>query len=300
MAKREISWIKKYARLHPVDLFRQSSSQENPDTHVELLERYLKLIPHFASILDFTDPAMLHMDLHPGNIFVQSVDQPNITSIIDWQGTDICPLYLTSRFPRIVDYDIEEDPITLAIPPLPDNFDKLEQEQKQIILEKRSASILKKYWLGKTIQQNMRHAEVILAPGRELFSSVWSHSGGTWDDDVISFRQVLMAIVEGWQSFGLEGPCPVSFSEDEIQCHTKELEEYNDKTKVMVDIINTLGISRDGRVSHERFSAVKAANEEWKREIAIDFSEGNEELRDQWEKWWPFSDATTSDYQGGA
>lgn len=47
------------------------------------------------------------------------------------------------------------------------------------------------------------------------------------------------------------------------------------------DIINTLNIGRDSRVSFERFSAVKAANEAWKREVALNFSEGNE-VRDNW------------------
>jgi len=118
-----------YAQPRPEDdLFRRSASQQNPVAHVELLERYLKVIPYLASTIDFKDPVLLHMDLHPGNIFVQSAEQPKVTSIIDWQGVDIRPLYLAARFPPVVDYDIGEDPVTLEMPILPDDFDKLGEQ----------------------------------------------------------------------------------------------------------------------------------------------------------------------------
>ena len=146
VAKREIAWISAFARPRPEDdLFRRSDSQEDPAVHVDLLERYLKVVPFVLPKEDaFHVPSMLHMDLHMGNIFIRSADKPKITAIIDWQGTDIRPLYLAARFPRIVDYDIGEDPITLDMPPTLEDGD-MDDDEKRMATEERDAAMLKKY-----------------------------------------------------------------------------------------------------------------------------------------------------------
>jgi hypothetical protein len=230
------------------------------------------------------------MDLHLGNIFVQSAEQPKITSIIDWQGADIRPLYLSARFPRLVSYDIGENPITLTMPTLPEDFDSLDEAQKQNAFATRDAAVLKKYWLAKTIRTNKQHSEAILDPWSRLLSSLWRGSGNTWEGEIASFRHDVMDVVDSWQALGCNGPCPVDFSSDEIRQHRKELAEYNHMVEAMEDIINTLGISDEGQVSHERYDAVKAANEKWKKKFAIHLSNGDVELSKLWEKWWPFSD----------
>ena len=140
MARRELSWIKQFAQPNLEKyIFRDSEQQQNPSAHIDLLERYLKLIPYLSSLVDFKDPVMLHMDLHFGNIFIQSANEPKITSIIDWQGTVIHLLYFAARFPRIVDFDA----MNLEVPSLPSDFDTLDQEKQQSILETRNKMILK-------------------------------------------------------------------------------------------------------------------------------------------------------------
>src|SRR5436190_22754869 len=99
-----------------------------------------------------------------------------------------------------------------------------------------------------------------------------------------------MEVVNQWQTLGCHGHCPIKFSSEEVQEHKEELEEYNDMVEMVEDIINTLGISVEGRVSHERYDAVKAANEDWRKSVAITLSNGDDDIREQWEKWWPFSD----------
>ena len=84
--------------------------------------------------------------------------------------------------------------------------------------------------------------------------------------------------------------CPISFSPEERACHKEELEEYNNKVVVMNRLREMLGVSSEGWVSPERFDTVSQAIEELKRETANDLSDGNEEFRQEWERWWPFSD----------
>ena len=277
-ARREISWIKSHARPRPEDdLFRRSDSQENPSVHINLLERYLKVVPLLAENVAFDQPAVLHMDLHLGNIFVESTKRPVITAIIDWQGTEILPLSLIARFPRIVDYDIGENPVTIDIPPPPPDEDLAAIQDRHLVL-------LKKYWLAKTIQVNAQLAGAIQDPTRPLVSSLWNESGRTWAGEIASFRHDLMEFVDSYEN------CPVSFSEEERMLHRKELGEYNDMVKMMTQLKEMLGTSSEGWVSLERYEAVKQINEELKREIAVEQSCGDEELRRAWERWWPFSD----------
>ena len=83
--------------------------------------------------------------------------------------------------------------------------------------------------------------------------------------------------------------CPISFSQEERTCQKEELEEYNNKALVMNRLREMLGVSSEGWVSPEHFDTVSHANEV-KRETANDLSHGNEEFRQDWERWWPFSD----------
>jgi aminoglycoside phosphotransferase (APT) family kinase protein len=86
-AARELQWIKSYARPHPEgDLFRRSESQEDPSVHIDLLERYLNIVPLLVENVVFDEPALLHMDLQPRNVFIEPESRPTITAIIDWQG----------------------------------------------------------------------------------------------------------------------------------------------------------------------------------------------------------------------
>lgn len=46
-----------------------------------------------------------HDDLHVANIFVNPSKPTEIVGIIDWQSTEISPLYFHARQPHIIDYD---------------------------------------------------------------------------------------------------------------------------------------------------------------------------------------------------
>lgn len=277
-SKREISWIKSYARPRPEeDLFRRSDSQENPSVHINLLERYLKIVPLLEENVAFVQPSILHMDLHPGNIIVESAKRPLITAIIDWQGTEVLPLSLTARFPRIVDYDIGENPVNLDIPPPVSDEDLAATQERNRIL-------LKKFWLAKTTQVNPQLMGAIQCPNQRLISSLWNGSGLTWNRDLFSFRHNLMEFVDNCEN------CPISFSDEERTLHREELGEYNDMVNTMTQLKEMLDTCSEGLVPLEQYEAAKQINEDLKRQLAVEESCGDEELRRAWERWWPFSD----------
>jgi hypothetical protein len=202
-----------------------------------------------------------------------------ITAIIDWQGIEVLPLSLAARFPRLVDYDIGEDPeVTVDMPP------ELEGSADPSAKEEREAIMVKKYWLAKTITVNPRLSAALQEPIHKSLLSLWHDSGRTWDGELAAFRHDLMEFVDTYRH------CPVSFSEEERVCHKEEVQVYNDKITVLKEVQEILGVSSDGWVSHDRYDIVSKINEDLKREIAREASDGDEELRQGMERLWPFSD----------
>jgi Phosphotransferase enzyme family len=255
----------------------RSESQEDPSAHINLLQRYVTVVPLLAENVAFEQPAILHMDLHLANIFIESEKQPVITAIIDWQGAAVLPLSLTARFPRIVDYDIGEDPVTVDMPPELENEDPAAKEDREAVM-------VKKYWLAKTWNENPKLAAALQEPVRKLLLSLWTESGRTWTGELASFRHDLIEFVDTYEH------CPVSFSQEERARHKEELEEYNYKIKFLNHFREVLGVSSEGWVSLDRYDAVTEANQELKQTFAVKQSNGDEELRQAWERLWPFSD----------
>lgn len=186
---------------------------------------------------------------------------------------------LTAQFPRMLDYDIGEDPVTVDMPP------ELETEDPSAKADRENV-MAKKYWLAKTINTNPKLAAALQEPIRKLLLPLWNESGRTWTGELASFRHDLIDFVDTYEQ------CPVSFSQDERTRHKEELQEYNNKVTVLKELREMLGVSSEGWVSHDRYDAVKQANEELKKEIAEEQSNGDEELRKAFERWWPFSDGS--------
>jgi Phosphotransferase enzyme family len=285
--RREIQWIRQFAKPRPEeDLFRRSDSQESPNVHIDLLQRWLNAITSVAAKMQFRRPSIMHMDLNVGNIFTE---KGKITSIIDWQATEIRPLLLHASFPRLLDYDIGENPITLDMPKLPSNFDELDEEEKAAARAMLTAANVKKYWLAKTYRENKNLADAFFWKYRTLIQSLHLDAGRSWEEEVEAFRHGLMQLSDNWEEMELEGEKPV-FTEAERMQHEEEIQEYNDMVEVLAEFDESLGLEEAGLVSHERYEAVVEANEELRRTMANRLGKGDEELTEKWYRWWPYSD----------
>ena len=277
-ALREIYWIQSHAKPHKIDdLVLSSEAQEDPLAHINLLQRYLNIVPLLAENVAFKQPVPRHMDLHLASIFIESEKRPVITAIIDWQGLSVLPLSLVATFSRIIDYDIGEDPVTVDMPPEVETVDPAAKEDREAIM-------LKKYWLAKTWNVNAKLAAALQEPPHNLLRSLWIESGRTWTGELASFRHDLIEFVDRSED------CPVSFSQEERAIHKQELEEYRHKVMFLNHFREVLGVSSEGWVSLDRYDVVMVANQESKRSFAIKQSNGDEKLREAWEQLWPFSD----------
>ena len=66
-----------------------------------LLAKVNMILPTLSSVQNVSGPVLWHTDLHLGNIFV-SPDLPGtIEGIIDWQSSQIYPLFIQGSIPRV-------------------------------------------------------------------------------------------------------------------------------------------------------------------------------------------------------
>jgi len=92
---------------------------------LKALHCYLKLIKHLLPNDPTISTAHLwHGDLHVANIFVDPNEPTKVLGSIDWQSTEIAPLYFLGRQPQIIDYD-GPPVIGLERPKQPDNIKRL-------------------------------------------------------------------------------------------------------------------------------------------------------------------------------
>lgn len=143
-----MNWISRFAGIKPTDVGR-SESQNDPTLHIDLLQRYLKVMPFLVLEPEFVTPSLLHMDLHMGNIFVHSAVNPKI---LKFQ-----PFYISGRYSHMIDYDTGEDrPMELNLPAYLEGYDEMDEKQKMVAKSNRAAKMVKRYWLLQTLTNNPR------------------------------------------------------------------------------------------------------------------------------------------------
>lgn len=122
LARCEIDWLSEHASgngelCHP--FLHASSDQQSPQAHINLLEKFVSVIPLITpKDEEIVSARLWHPDFHAGNIFVNKAGK--ITSIIDWQGAWIGPIFINANPPKVLDYSID------LLMELPDNYKRLE------------------------------------------------------------------------------------------------------------------------------------------------------------------------------
>ncbi|KAJ9211159.1 hypothetical protein DTO166G4_7185 [Paecilomyces variotii] len=187
VGRREIAWIKHYAvAKEPSDPLLASTAQNDPEAHVQLLEKYLKVAPYLVEVdQELSESILWHDDLHGSNIFV---DGNRITSVIDWQGIWAGPLFLRARPCPVVDY---QGPVLLK---RPNNFEDLDDERKVQIKAQIARSTLSQLYLLETEKRNPKLARAFTLDHGKTRRLAVEYSGDAWDDDIVSFRETLINV----------------------------------------------------------------------------------------------------------
>ncbi|KAJ0421406.1 phosphotransferase enzyme family protein [Aspergillus carlsbadensis] len=237
IAKREKEWITRFAKpRHPADPLRQSDSQESPDSHIALLDKYLKIVPNLIPQHPGQNrPVLWHSDIHSGNIIVQ---KNQIVSIIDWQGCSTLPVFHACRIPKFL--NINNDPAGLA------------PEEKEDIRRRYQITQLQRHYISKFRQFDDDIFSALSFPLALTRQQLIDFAGYTWDDDGLYMsREMVLRAEREWEELTGQprSTCPVAFDADEIALHDAEGKNWDDYR----DFFDAIGVPLDGWVHHEDF-----------------------------------------------
>ncbi|KAF7173882.1 hypothetical protein CNMCM5623_006128 [Aspergillus felis] len=258
VANREIALIRNLGSNNSRDI--ASLSAKAPparDKHVQLIEQFLTLLPHILPPGELSSPVLLHHDLHSDNIFVDDADPAKISSIIDWQAVYSAPLFMQARFPSVFDCD-DEYPWGAVQPELPEDFDTLSETEKELARDKLDRIRLKKFYelASRKFNPLLVKAMDVMRDDDDPTTFIFHIIGRSSLDGPIPLKELLIQTYERWDQLteqrGLETPCPILFSKEEIEESRDQAAAWAD-AYTELDTLRTQVMGKDGWVSHEEF-----------------------------------------------
>jgi hypothetical protein len=178
----------------------------------------------------FSEPVLWHTDLHMDNIYVSEKNPADIVSLIDWRSIVVSPLFLQARFPEFLEVD-EDYPLgIIGVPELPPNFEEMDAEEKICAKEKvEEIRIVKNYEFQTGIKTDWAYAALKIP---RFLIELFICCGEASEKGVIPLRQCLFLYGADWEELGFEGECPIDPSEEDLERHDQQFEEYSNYRKV--------------------------------------------------------------------
>ena len=213
------------------------NEKQEPSDHAKNLDRYLLLAPSLVPDNDsLTTFCLRHPDLNINNFRVsRDSSDVQIRSVLDWQHAAVLPLFLHAGMP----YDIqnEEDEVSRAMikPNLPDEFDKLSQEEQKWEKELLRHRLVHYHYILSTATYNRAHHKALVYPFGNFCCRIFNYATAPWKGETIELLWALIEIVLDRERFSKDGaPCPVVFTPNEIDaaiklCQALESAEENEE-----------------------------------------------------------------------
>jgi len=220
---------------------------------------------------------------------VNPSDPSEVVSLIDWQSTELCPLYFHARQPHILDYD--GPPVTgLERPQLPKDMGKLDANAKKhaetLYLQQSLCSLYKTWtyhqnpqlYAALEFQQTTSYLLLLLA--RNLLI-----------DGEASYLLHVAELEAVWETLpGAKGwTYPFSFSpkeREEIEAEVKGVIRGMEAMRSIKESMNEL-FPEQGLVRPDQYEETLDALAQIKNQVIKEFASTQEE-REVWEQMWPF------------
>lgn len=251
---------------------------------------YLKLFKALTpSDQDLAWPTAWHPDLHEENIFVDPADPTVITTLIDWQSTEVIPLMFQARRPYILDHEGPEAE-GMEQPRLPDNIDEMTPEEDKaatILYFSQALAVAYKRWIKarhpniwKALEYQQTEDSVLHILGRTLLV----------DGEALFVARIVEQIRSGENSFGTN-LADLGISEDDIAEIKADSDAALRSMAMMEEVQAALGplFPERGCVRTEHYNAAKAALRKTKQYVIDEFATTAADGA-AWNKSWPFDD----------
>lgn len=279
----------------PISLYGRGTYIPSRAVKIAALEHYLKLVPYLLP----TDPSILasylwHGDLHSENIFVNPDKPSEILGIIDWQSTQILPLYEVARQPFFLDY--EGPPVIgLERPNFPENLDQLKPAERQ------KAHTLYLHMALSALYRNLVHETNITLYRAMEYRETTSFTmlllaQNLFVDGEALYRSYVVELQKEWESLleiqarGIP-PYPFQVPSDDLDAINQDAADAIRGMKQMNDLKTELGDlwPEKGLVRHDQYKDVKIALASAKERFigTMAHLDGDRKIQ---ESLWPFDD----------
>lgn len=192
--------------------------QPTREKKLNALELYLKLFRHLLPADRRLKSAhMWHGDLHAGNIFVDPANPTRVVGLIDWQSTELAPLYFQARQPHFIDHE-GQTIHGLERPVLPEDFAQLDAGAKRkahgLFLQQSLCALYR-----KAVHQECPKIFECLEFQRSTPFLLLLLARNILVDGEASYVAQVCELEDTWRTLpGIEGiSFPIEFSETEIQ-----------------------------------------------------------------------------------
>ncbi|KAI4693582.1 uncharacterized protein J4E88_001955 [Alternaria novae-zelandiae] len=258
IAKREIAWLESHATSellqHPLD--NRSRAQKSPAAHVKLYKKFLEIADHILPQGELSKPVLWHCDLRPANIFVKN---DRITSIVNWQHAWVGPLFMQARHPQLVAYDGE---MMLHLPDRCEQPDKeRDHEEKKRLQDQVERSLILRHYERGIRKASPLMNEIMSLPHGQTRHDLVTFAENTWNGDIIPFRKSLALVTRKWKKIIGPMPCPVSFTQKQVNAHLREGEGWMKHADFWESKQGL--ITRDGWTTNELYESLKKQYEEY-------------------------------------
>lgn len=273
----------------------------SPKLYVPTKEKKLSALNFCQEILPFILPQgsrqqfgfLWHNDLHAENIFVDPKNPTVITGIIDWQSTQIVPLYDHVLEPSFLNYsgpDLGDD---LSRPELPKDIDSLSSDERNAVIHSYLEQGLMVAWRRLIKNNNPLQYDTIrfgqttcgnlISLGRRLYSLGEAHFMGLLLD-----LKKEWALLPAVQKCG-NPPFPLSISESEAMKIGEDMRLVDRGVEMMANSALEFGDlwPEQGLVNHDQYERAKSELRDLKENVATHLQLSKLE-RDELDRYWPF------------
>lgn len=262
-ARREMQFCEKFGkpRLHVERYLRELHQLQkiSPLPYQHLLANYLKFMPYFdiPSGHRMARPTLRHPDFSPNNILVNTSN--DVVGIIDWQHAVILPLTLCAGIPQHFKNWGDPESETLSKPEvkLPEDFDRLSQEEQATIQETMRRRIVHFYYAALTMKAMPDHFDTIRSENCMLRAKFFNCAQAPWEGDSVSLKYAMMQVLNNWP-ISLDGETqsqstgfPVQLSSDEIQKCLKDYQQEQEKLRELGEMKDLIGTDALGWVPND-------------------------------------------------
>lgn len=255
LSAKERAWIKQYAIPKKPEEYGWLDLPEiqKPELHLELLDRYDSIAPYLVPPdPKLFRPTLLPNDRRASTIYIsqEALDEGRIeiTSVWDWQFASMHPCFQAVRVPHIFRHD--------ETPP-----DAPQLKSRDAAAEETAARRHALYLETTRVHNPVLHnalAWPLLLPVRQTLQS--THD--MWAENYVRLAACVLRVHQDWPLYaGLDVPCPLRYTREEIEADREVAAEWQARMDVVDLAAQILGVDRTGEVYPPAYEEIVKLNE---------------------------------------